>query len=232
MKNSVPLSYYPKHIAFIMDGNRRWAKKRNLPLIDGHKKGAKVIEKILEKALEVDIKYLTFYSFSTENWKRSATEVGELQNLLSEYLESEADRFLREKIRFQTIGNLNKFSKDIRNKIIRLEEKTKNFNRLFFTLALNYGARDEILNAVSSILKKKKSINKKNFSSSLMTKNLPDPDFVIRTSGEMRISNFLLWQIAYSELYFTKTLWPDFNGIKFNNALKNYISRKRTFGSS
>ena len=163
MKKSIPLSYYPKHIAFIMDGNRRWAKKRNLPLIDGHKKGAKVIEKILEKALEVNIKYLTFYSFSTENWNRSATEVRELQNLLSKYLESEADRFLKEKIRFQTIGNLNKFSKDIRNKIIRLEEKTKNFNRLFFTLALNYGARDEILNAVSSILKKKKVLMKKIF---------------------------------------------------------------------
>ena len=232
MKNSVPLSYYPKHIAFIMDGNRRWAKKRNLPLIDGHKKGARVIEKILEKALVFKIKYLTFYSFSTENWKRSAREIRELQNLLSKYLESEADRFVKEKIRFQTIGNLNKFNRDIKNKILTLEKKTKNFKRLFFTLALNYGARDEIINAVQSILKQKKIINEKNFTSFLMTKNLPDPDFIIRTSGEMRISNFLLWQIAYSELYFTKTLWPDFNGIKFNNALKNYISRKRTFGSS
>ena len=232
MKKSFPLSYYPKHIAFIMDGNRRWAKKRNLPLIDGHKKGAKVIEKILEKALEINIKYLTFYSFSTENWKRSATEVRELQSLLSKYLESEAERFISEKIRFQTIGNLKKFGNDIRDKILRLEQKTKGFNRLFFTLALNYGARDEILNAVNSILKKKKSINEKNFTYFLITKNLPDPDFIIRTSGEMRISNFLLWQIAYTELYFTKTLWPDFNGMKFNNALKNYISRKRTYGSS
>lgn len=232
MKKNNPLLYYPKHIAFIMDGNRRWAKKRNLPLIDGHKSGAKVIKKILEKALSYKIKHLTFYSFSTENWKRSPHEISELQELLNIYLESEASKFINQKIKFQTIGNLKKFKQNIRKKIFDLEEKTKGHKKLIFTLALNYGARDEILEAVKSIISQKKNVDLKTFSSYLMTRDLPDPDLIIRTSGEMRVSNFLLWQIAYSELYFTKTLWPDFNANKFDNALNNYVSRKRRFGSS
>lgn len=232
MKKNNPLLYYPKHIAFIMDGNRRWAKKRNLPLIDGHKSGAKVIKKILEKALSYKIKHLTFYSFSTENWKRSPHEISELQELLNIYLESEASKFINQKIKFQTIGNIKKFKQNIRKKIFDLEEKTKGHKKLIFTLALNYGARDEILEAVKSIISQKKNVDLKTFSSYLMTRDLPDPDLIIRTSGEMRVSNFLLWQIAYSELYFTKTLWPDFNANKFDNALNNYVSRKRRFGSS
>lgn len=232
MKKKNPLSYYPKHIAFIMDGNRRWAKKRNLPLIDGHKSGAKVIKKILEKALSYKIKHLTFYSFSTENWKRSPNEISELQELLNIYLDSEASKFVDQKIKFQTIGNIKKFKTNVRKKIFELEQKTKDHKKLIFTLALNYGARDEILEAVKSIISQKKNVNLKTFSSYLMTSNLPDPDLIIRTSGEMRVSNFLLWQIAYSEFYFTKTLWPDFNANKFDNALNNYVSRKRRFGSS
>ncbi len=232
MKNKLPLSYYPKHIAFIMDGNRRWAKNKSLPLIDGHKQGAKVIEKILNKSLELKIKYLTFYSFSTENWKRSKDEIRELQNLLNIYLDNESEKFLKHKIKFQTIGNIKKFNLKIRNKISILENNTKNFDKLYFTLALNYGARDEVLKAVKDIIKSKKIVSEKNFTSFLMTKNTPDPDLVIRTSGEMRLSNFLLWQIAYSELYFTKTLWPDFNIRKYSLALNSYVSRKRRFGSS
>ena len=232
MKNKLPLSYYPKHIAFIMDGNRRWAKNKSLPLIDGHKQGAKVIEKILNKSLELKIKYLTFYSFSTENWKRSTDEIRELQNLLNIYLDNESEKFLKHKIKFQTIGNIKKFNLKIRNKISILENNTKNFDKLYFTLALNYGARDEVLKAVKDIIKSKKIVSEKNFTSFLMTKNTPDPDLVIRTSGEMRLSNFLLWQIAYSELYFTKTLWPDFNIRKYSLALNSYVSRKRRFGSS
>ena len=231
MYKKISDSDYPKHIAFIMDGNRRWAKKNNLPSIEGHKMGSTVIKKIVKKSILLKIKYLTFFSFSTENWKRKATEVKELQNLLNFYLNSEFDTFIEQKIKFVVIGDIKKFNKKIRERILSLQKLTQNFKKLNFILALNYGSRNEIIKTVNDILNMGlKKISEKNFSKYLMTSKFPDPDLVIRTSGEMRLSNFLLWQVAYSELYFTKTLWPEFNTQKYVLALKNYINRKRRFG--
>ncbi len=220
----------PRHVAFIMDGNRRWAKKNNLPIIEGHKMGSEIIKRIVGKSLKLGIKYLTFYSFSTENWNRSKSEVLKLQNLLEFYLDSEIENFKKKQINFSFIGDITRFSLVVRKKLIYLKKITSSFSKLFFVLALSYGSRHEIISAVSKIKKDIKKINENDISENLMTSNFPDPDLVIRTSGEKRLSNFLLWQIAYSELYFTKTLWPDFNVSRFTTALKNYVSRKRRFG--
>ncbi len=221
----------PSHVAFIMDGNRRWAKKKNLPIIDGHKMGSEIIKKIVKKSLNLKIKYLTFYSFSTENWNRSKDEVFQLQTLLEFYLDSEIDTFIDKKINFSFIGEISRFDSTIKKKLNHLKKITSNYNNLFFTLALSYGSRSEILNSVRKIIKNKvKIIKEKDINENLMTKNIPDPDLVIRTSGEKRLSNFLLWQIAYSELYFTKTLWPEFSVSKYILALNDYMNRKRRFG--
>ena len=220
----------PTHVAFIMDGNRRWAKKKNLPIIEGHKMGSEIIKKIVGKSLELGIKYLTFYSFSTENWNRSRNEILKLQSLLEFYLDSEFDNFNKKQINFNFIGDISKFSEVVKNKLKKFKNKTANFSNLFFTLALSYGSRDEIVCAVKKINKDLKKITEIDITKNLMTSSIPDPDLVIRTSGEKRLSNFLLWQIAYSELYFTKTLWPEFNISRYSHALNNYVSRKRRFG--
>ena len=220
----------PNHVAFIMDGNRRWAKKKKLKIIDGHKKGSEIVKKIVKKSLELKIKYLTFFSFSTENWSRSKDEILNLQTLLSFYLDSEEEHFIKKKIKFSFIGEIDKFDYKIKSKLKNLQVRTKSFNKLHFTLALSYGSRSEIVNSIKKINKNINLLTELDISKSLMTKDIPDPDFVIRTSGEMRLSNFLLWQVAYSELYFTKTLWPEFNTQKYVLALKNYINRKRRFG--
>ena len=220
----------PNHVAFIMDGNRRWAKKKKLKIIDGHKKGSEIVKKIVKKSLELNIKYLTFFSFSTENWSRSKDEIINLQTLLSFYLDSEEEHFIRKKIKFSFIGEIDKFDYKIKSKLKSLQVNTSSFNKLHFTLALSYGSRSEIVNSIKKINKNINLLTELDITKSLMTKDIPDPDFVIRTSGEMRLSNFLLWQVAYSELYFTKTLWPEFNTQKYVLALKNYINRKRRFG--
>ncbi len=223
--------HLPNHVAFIMDGNRRWAKNKKLQIIEGHKKGSEVVKSIVKKSIEFNIKYLTFFSFSTENWNRSDSEIFKLQSLLKFYIESEKEIFVNEKIKFSFIGDIDKFDSKIKMEIMHLKEITSEFSRLHLTLALSYGSRNEILNAFRALKRKKiKNIREEDISNNLMTSDLPDPDFVIRTSGEKRLSNFLLWQIAYSELYFTKTLWPDFTTQKYISALKNYISRKRRFG--
>ena len=223
---------FPSHVAFIMDGNRRWAKKNNLPIIDGHKKGAQIIKRIVRKSIKLKIKYLTFYGFSTENWNRSKHEVVQLQSLLKHYLDSETDNFIKNQINFSFIGDIGKFNFLIRKKLYSLQKATSSFKKLFFTLALGYGSRGEILGAINKILKKnsKTTITERNISENLMTSHLPEPDLVIRTSGEKRLSNFLLWQIAYSELYFTKTQWPDFDVNRYMIALKNFVNRKRRYG--
>lgn len=220
----------PNHVAFIMDGNRRWAKKKKLKIIEGHKKGSEIVKKIVKKSLEFNIKYLTFFSFSTENWSRSKDEILNLQTLLSFYLDSEEEHFIRKKIKFSFIGEIDKFDYKIKSKLKSLQVNTSSFNKLHFTLALSYGSRSEIVNSIKKINKNINLLTELDITKSLMTKDIPDPDFVIRTSGEMRLSNFLLWQVAYSELYFTKTLWPEFNTQKYVLALKNYINRKRRFG--
>ena len=220
----------PNHVAFIMDGNRRWAKKKKLKIIDGHKRGSEIVKKIVTKSLEFNIKYLTFFSFSTENWNRSKDEILNLQTLLGFYLDSEEENFIKKKIKFSFIGEIDKFDNKIKLKLKNLQVRTRPFNKLHFTLALSYGSRSEIVNSIKKINKNINLLTESDISKSLMTKDIPDPDFVIRTSGEMRLSNFLLWQVAYSELYFTKTLWPEFNTQKYVLALKNYINRKRRFG--
>ena len=220
----------PTHVAFIMDGNRRWAKKKKLKIIDGHKRGSEIVKRIVKKSLEFNIKYLTFFSFSTENWSRSKDEILNLQTLLSFYLDSEEENFIKKKIKFSFIGEIDKFDYKIKSKLKSLQVLTRSFNKLHFTLALSYGSRSEIVNSIRKINKNLSLLTESDITKSLMTRDIPDPDLVIRTSGEMRLSNFLLWQVAYSELYFTKTLWPEFNTQKYVLALKNYISRKRRFG--
>tara|TARA_B100000989_G_C19522142_1_gene464739 strand:- start:238 stop:945 length:708 start_codon:yes stop_codon:yes gene_type:complete len=225
--------YLPKHVAFIMDGNRRWAKRHGLSSIEGHKKGSNVVKNIVKTSISLKIKYLTFFSFSTENWNRDNFEVKELLLLLEFYLDTELSSLKKNKINFTVIGDRNKFSLELKKKIKNLETETLGFSNLYLVLALNYGSRNEILNAVKKIKNadiQKLTVN--DISTYLMTSRFPDPDFVIRTSGERRLSNFLLWQLAYSELYFTKTLWPDFNSYKYKEALNNFISRNRRFGGN
>ena len=221
-----------RHVAFIMDGNRRWAKKKGLPVVEGHRMGSQVIKKIVKKSLKLKIRYLTFYSFSTENWNRDPLEVNDLQNLLKFYLDSEIENFIKNRIKFKVIGDIRNFNKSITNRLNKIINLTKSFNNLHFILALSYGSRHEIINGINNLIKTRtKHIKEEVFRKFLMTKDIPDPDLVIRTSGEMRISNFLLWQIAYSELYFTKTLWPDFDSSKYQKAVNNFIKRKRRFGT-
>ncbi len=221
----------PKHVAIIMDGNGRWAKKRMLPRVKGHEKGIKSVMSSFEIANLIGIKYLTLFTFSKENWKRPKSEIDYLMKLLKKYLKDNLKKFQEEDIVFNTIGDINDFDDELRELIIKTKELTKPHKGLILTLALSYGARDEIVNAVKKIVSDKISpdkIDKELFSSYLS--GVPDVDLMIRTSGEIRISNYLLWQISYAELYFTKTLWPDFKKYDFLKAIKNYQKRERRFG--
>lgn len=227
----------PAHIAVIMDGNGRWAKKRGLPRIMGHKEGAESVRVITESCAELGIKYLTFYAFSTENWKRPEPEVKFLMSMLDAYLKRERATIMKNNIRFKSIGDRKKLPAVVVKKINMLEKESAKNTGLTMILALNYGSRDEIKNAVIKIAKKVKKgetapsdITEKMIEENLYTKGVPDPDLMIRTSGEMRISNFLLWQLAYSELYITATLWPDFRKKELVAAIENYQARDRRFG--
>ena len=202
----------PTHIAIIMDGNRRWAKKRNLPIGMGHKAGAETLQKIIESCIDIGIKYLTVYAFSTENWKRDAKEVSDLMNLLREYLvKLEKDNQDRN-ARICVIGDITKLENDLQEKINSIQEKTKNNTGLTINVALNYGGRDEILNAIKRLsVDEIKNLTAESFNKKLYTADSPDPDLIIRTAGEQRLSNFLLWQCAYSEFWYTDVLWPDFS---------------------
>jgi len=227
----------PKHLAIIMDGNGRWAKKRNLPRIFGHKEGAKSVCEITEASAQIGIKYLTLYAFSTENWKRPEKEVKFLMSLLDDYLTREEKTLINNDIKFDIIGDISKLPKNIRKKIDRIKKITKNNKRMTLILALNYGARSEITRAVKriSLLVKNGKLSINNIKESTISENLytsgyPDPDLLIRTSGEMRISNFLLWQIAYSEIYISDVLWPDFRRKELYKAIKEYEKRERRYG--
>ena len=227
----------PNHIAIIMDGNGRWAKKRFMPRNYGHMQGAKVVEQICEDADSIGIKYLTVYAFSTENWNRPQDEVEALMKLLRNYLKDCIKRANNNNMRVRVIGEKSRLSDDIRSKIEELEECSKNNTGLNFTIALNYGSRDEIVRAVREISKDVKDgkisesdIDDKMISDYLDTRGIPDPDLLIRTSGEERLSNFLLWQLAYTEFYFTDVLWPDFNKKELIKAVEKYNERDRRFG--
>lgn len=225
----------PKHIAITMDGNGRWAKSKGKLRIFGHKNGVKAVRDTVEGAAEIGIKYLTLYAFSSENWNRPEKEVNALMTLLVSAINKETKTLMDNNIRLSTIGDINKLPSKAQKELQEAISKTKDNTRMTLVLALSYSGRGEILIAVKNIIKDGKEpeeINEATFQQYLTTKSVPDPELLIRTSGEYRISNFLLWQIAYSELYFTDTLWPDFRRADLYKAILNYQSRERRFGKT
>ena len=220
----------PNHIAIIMDGNGRWAKNQNKPRVFGHKAGANTLRKIMEYCNKIGVTYLTVYAFSTENWKRSQEEVDALMFLFKSYIKSERENLLKNKIRFMVSGREEGVNPSLMEAIKELEEATSKDYEMTLNIAFNYGGRAEITDAVNKILKEgKTSITEEEFSKYLYN-DIPDPDIVIRTSGEFRISNFLLWQIAYSEIYITDKYWPDFDEVEMEKAILSYSKRERRFG--
>lgn len=220
----------PNHIAIIMDGNGRWAKNQNKPRVFGHKAGANTLRKIMEYCNKIGVTYLTVYAFSTENWKRSQEEVDALMFLFKSYIKSERENLLKNKIRFMVSGREEGVNPSLMEAIKELEEATSKDYEMTLNIAFNYGGRAEITDAVNKILKEgKTSITEEEFSKYFYN-DIPDPDFVIRTSGEFRISNFLLWQIAYSEIYITDKYWPDFDEVEMEKAILSYSKRERRFG--
>ena len=225
------LKKIPAHVAIIMDGNGRWATRRCLPRKIGHKEGVKAIERTIDACQKFGIKYCTFFAFSTENWKRSEEEIDGIFTLIRDYLNKNANIFLEKKVKVESIGVLEPFPEDLKASLQRIKNQTEKNDGLVVTFALNYGGRDDIIRAVNTLIKKgNKVIDEKMLLENLDTGNIPQPDLIIRTSGEQRISNFLLYQMAYSEFYFSKTLWPDFNEKHLFNALKKYQKRDRRFG--
>ena len=223
----------PRHIAIIMDGNGRWAKKRGLPRILGHRAGAKTIRTIVEAASNMGIGALTLYAFSTENWSRPTLEVRGLMLLLKEFLKTELARMMRNNIRMRTIGDISALPAPARKELSRVIEETKNNSGMVLNLALNYGGRQELVSAVQHIVDAQpEKVTEETIGKYLYTHGLPDPDILIRTSGELRISNFLLWQIAYTELYFTPVLWPDFKPADLVDAITEFQRRERRFGKT
>jgi undecaprenyl diphosphate synthase len=228
----------PNHVAIILDGNGRWAKKKRMPRNYGHTQGSKNVEKICEDAYKMGIQYLTVYAFSTENWKRPKEEVDSLMKLLQNYLDTSIKTSTKNNMRVRIIGDKSKLSEEIKKSIVSLEESSKNNTGLKLQVAINYGSRDEMLRAVKAIamdVKENKTeidhIDESVFEQYLDTNGIPDPDLLIRTSGELRLSNFLLWQLAYTEFYFTDVLWPDFNKLELRKAVEYYTSRTRNFGA-
>ncbi len=227
----------PRHVAIIMDGNGRWAKKKALSRISGHLKGVNAVREVVTACRELGIRVLTLYAFSIENWKRPAEEVNALMGLLKEYLQKECEEMLRNNIRLNAIGRISDLPPDVQATLQETIKRTEHCDGMILNLALSYGGRSEILHAVQGIISdlqkakiKPEEITVQRFSHYLWTHGLPDPDLLIRTSGEFRISNFLLWQIAYTELYVTDTLWPDFDRQELAKAIADYQSRERRFG--
>ncbi len=227
----------PRHIAIIMDGNGRWAKRRGLPRVAGHKRGVETVREIVETCAQIGVKYLTIYTFSTENWKRPKTEVSTLMRLIVKSLQTETNDLHANNIRLKTIGNTKVLPDEVCNELNQAIEKTKNNDKLTLNLALSYSGRWELTEAIKSISEQYKNgnvelddINEELISNHLSTSGMPDPDLLIRSGGEFRISNFLLWQIAYAEIYVTKVLWPEFRYTKLIEAIKDYQKRERRFG--
>lgn len=227
----------PAHVAIIMDGNGRWAKKRGLPRTAGHAQGAKVVEQILEDADHMGIRYLTVYAFSTENWSRPQTEVKALMNLLRTYMRTALPKCTKNNVRVRVIGDRSKLDDDLQKAIDGLEEATKGNTGIGFQIAINYGARDEMRRAVTALARRAadgtlspESITEQTISDALDTAGIPDPDLLIRTCGEERLSNFLMWQLSYAELYFTDKAWPDFDRDELVKAVDAYNHRERRYG--
>ena len=227
----------PEHVAIILDGNGRWAKKRFMPRNYGHSQGAKTVEQICEDAWDIGIKYLTVYAFSTENWKRPEKEVKALMKLLRKYLKDCIERTAKNNMRVRVIGEVSAFDQDIQESIARLEQYSQKYDEIYFQIALNYGSRDEIIRGIRKLAQdaadgkvKPEEIDEHVFDNYLDTAGIPDPDLMIRTSGELRLSNFLLWQMAYTEFYFTDVAWPDFNKAELIKAIEKYNQRDRRYG--
>ena len=218
------------HIAMIMDGNGRWAKERGLKRTAGHEEGAKTVRKITEYCASIGIRYLTLYAFSTENWERPKLEVEFLMKLLEKYLKNELEVYLRNNIRFKAIGDLSRFSKSLQKTISNTEEKTSHCKGLTQVLALNYGSKNEIIRAIKKLNEQKLEVTEENLESCLDTAGIPAVDILIRTSGEVRLSNYLLWQNAYAEMFFTQTFWPDFTESELDDILSDFSKRERRFG--
>lgn len=238
IEDIINMQALPEHVAIIMDGNRRWAKKNNLNTPQGHKEGAENLKRIAKFANKIGIKHLTVYAFSTENWKRSQEEVGAIMKLLKFYL-LDFFNWSDENIKINVLGRIAELPKDLKDQIHKIEEKTKNNTGLVLNICFNYGGRDEIVTATKNIAQKVldgelkiEDINEKLFSNYLYTANQPDPDLLIRTSGEERISNFLPWQISYSEFVFTDKFWPEYNEQEFLNSIQIYQKRIRRFGGN
>ncbi len=228
----------PDHVAIILDGNGRWAKKRHLPRKAGHAAGSRTVEQICEDAYNLGIRYLTVYAFSTENWERPKDEVDALMKLLRQYLRDCIKRSTKNNMCVRVIGDITPLEEDMKQSIRELEEATKNNTGLHFQVALNYGGRDEIVRGMRSLLRdvkdgivKPEDVDERLFENYLDTRGIPDPDLLIRTSGEERLSNFLLWQLAYTEFYFTDVLWPDFDKKELQKAIDYYNGRERRFGA-
>ena len=235
--NQIDRNRLPRHIAIIMDGNGRWAKRNFRPRVEGHRAGVKTVDRIVTLCRELDIEALTLYSFSDENWARPPAEINALMKILNFYLKKEIERMKRENIRLNTIGRIEDLPEDIQKLVQHVKEETRHNNGMILSLALSYGGRQEILDAVKKLARKVKEgfvsleeIDSQLFESFLSSYPLPDPDLLIRTSGELRISNFLLYQIAYTELHYTPVLWPDFTEDDLLKALIDYPQRERRFG--
>ena len=219
------------HIAIIMDGNGRWGRKKRKSRNFGHINGIKVIEKLVKDSIKIKVPILTFYTFSTENWRRPKKEINFLFNLIDQYFVKEINNLVKNNIKINIIGNIKILPKKIRLRLIESMRRTNKCKKILINLAINYGSKDEIVEAVRSIRRKKVPISIKNFENNLYTKNLPDPDILIRTGGKKRLSNFLLWQLAYSEIYFIDKLWPDFNITDYHRVIKHFKKVKRNFGN-
>jgi undecaprenyl diphosphate synthase len=231
----IDLDRLPQHVAVIMDGNGRWAKRRRLPRIAGHRAGIRAVRQVVEACARLGVPYLTLYAFSVENWKRPHTEIKLLMGLLREYLKKELDELNKQNISLGVIGRIHELPANVQHDLERTIEKTRQNTGLRLTLALNYGSRSELVDAVRELAERLKhngefAIDEKTFSQLLYTRTLPDPDLLIRTSGEMRLSNFLLWQAAYSEIYVTETLWPDFTQEHLFRAIIDFQKRERRYG--
>lgn len=226
----MPKIQLPQHIAIIMDGNRRWAKEKGLPEFEGHRIGEEKIEPIVDTAIEMDIGYLTFWAFSTENWYRSKKEVAFLLNLYRNQLHKKVDSFHKKNVRVNVIGDINMFPEDIQKKTKQWIEKTKNNKKITVNIALSYGGRDEIIRTINKWSKRATPLTIQQFSNFLDTAGQPDPDLLIRTGGEKRLSGFLLWQLEYAELYFTDVYWPDFTPKELKYAIEDFQNRQRRFG--